>query len=151
MRWLIFFIALLMPLAGSAADWLKFCGSNRVTTGLAVGEWACYIPTTATDHSGSTLSTGACENIDLLYFNNTDADATIGTVTAGVRSCPTVTADTAFTNPQCWLIENMTLTGTTPSEAIYGAAAQWIEFEAGGALNDGVTQKLLVRCNGSLR
>ena len=75
-------------------------------------------------------------------------------MTAAVRSCPKSqegVAEGSADTDACWIIENVTLTGTTPNEAIYGVAANWIFVDPAGAENDGDTQELIVRCNGAVR
>ena len=144
---------LAMPALG--ANWLKGGQAGRATTSVRPGGFVTYVPDSDTDDS-AVLFVGACDHIDALFFDNTDGDGVLSGITTGVRSCPTSGAGVAegSGDPQtCWLIENVTLTGSTPDEAIYGAGAMWIYADIGGteAGSEAGTTQLIIRCNGPVQ
>ena len=144
--------ALLFASPALSADWLLYGQAGRIVGGLRTGQYAIYTPVDKTDDS-AVLGVIPCENIDILYYNDTDADGTGSTVTAAVRSCPKSQEAVSAGNVDpdaCWIIENIVLTGNTPNEAIYGVAANWIYADMGGDDNNEASE-LIVRCNGSLR
>lgn len=137
---------LLFAVPAGAASWLKSCAAGAVTTGLQLGSFACNIPTSATDDSGI-LSVGACENIDIFFYDDTDGDGTLGDAEAIMRNCPSASADAQG----CWAIENVTLDGdaATGTEAIYGAAAVWIYLDVTAYATTAEPVAAIVRCNGA--
>ncbi len=152
-------MGLLLASPSPGAQWLKGGQvTGRDIYSVSAGGSVSYIPTGVADDS-PVLSVAGCDSFDLLYYNNTDGDATVGTVTVTVRSCPTTRATDRVTEGDtipalaCWAIENIVLDGiaSTNTEAIYAAGAQWIFAETGGIENDDDTQELIVRCNGPAR
>lgn len=145
-----------MAAAAPAADWLRSGTLGKVTQTVSPGSFVTNHPLSDTDDS-LLLYTGACNSLDLLYYNDVDGDETIGTVTVQVKTCPVFVSldiDATVDVHKCWPIENVTLDGiaSTGTEAIYGASAAWIFAEAGG-VNDVDTQlvQLVVRCIGQGR
>ena len=141
MRTIMLLLLALLPLSADAAGWKKSCSAaNIISTGggLGVGEWACNDP----DGDTPALNVSRCENFDVFYWTDANVDATVSTNTVQVRHCPGST--TSATG--CWAIENVTLTGTTPAEAIYGAAAIWIYGDFDAAINN--DPRITVHCNG---
>lgn len=124
-----------------AADWLENCGT-RVVSSLTPRNSACYSAASTNDDSG-VLTVRDCENVDVLYFTDTDGNGTASTLTVALRSCPGTTADP----DACWIVEGLTLTGSAPAEAIYGLGAErvYADVSATGTVAD---PTLIVRCNG---
>jgi len=133
-----FLMALSVPLSALATGWTKSCRSSDVVTGLAIGQFACNDP----DGDTPALNVANCENFDVFYFVDLNGDATASTNTVQIRSCPSSTADA----DACWPIQNVTMTGATPAEAIYGAAAIWIYGDFNAAINN--DPRVLIKCNG---
>jgi hypothetical protein len=149
---LIMGVLLGFPTTSLAASWLKNGQAGSVTQNVSPGGFVTNTPALDTEANSPVLFTGSCENIDILYFVDTDGDGTDNTVTVGIRSCPSAAAgDAVGDSDMCWLIENVTLTGAYPTDAIYGAAAGWIFVDTGGTDIGGqeAQQELIVRCNGS--
>jgi len=141
--------ALVAPFPAGAANWLKSGQSpGSATQSLFVGSWASNAPTAETDDSGI-LGVSNCENVDVLFFDDSDGDGTASGINGVVRSCPSASADAQG----CWAVENLTLDGdpATNTEAIYGFAANWIYIDYGGAETDDASTLVIVRCNGTWR
>ncbi len=142
-------LVLFVAQAAGAASWLTSGG--RVTTTARPGSYVTYTPAGVSDDSALYLDVNACESFDLLYYNNTNGDATVGTVTVAVQTCAPAAkaASNTVDLDACWTIENTVLTGVAANslEAIYGASAAWIAVEAGGTENDDDTQQLVLRCH----
>lgn len=148
---------LVAPVANSA-NWLKNCQttSSAAAQSLSPGGFACNIPTTATDNSSGYLDVSACENIDILYWDDVDGDTTVGGGTGIMRSCPNTglsTANGGVGESACWAIENLTLDGNpgTNTEAIYGVAANWVFWEQTAYATPTEPIRVMVRCNGAWR
>ena len=146
-RVLILAALLLLPATATAADWLKRCDATEATTWLQTGDWACYQPASKNDDSVA-INVAACENLDILYHLDIDADGTASSTTVNVMSCPNSTASTN----SCFVLQDWTLDGdeTTHTEAIYGAAALWIylDFQNDGTIND---PQVTLLCRGPAR
>ena len=148
----------LAALPAHSADWLKNCQTTSAANAqtLQPGSFACTIPTSATDNSDGYLDVSACENIDILYWDDVDGDTTAGGGTGIMRSCPTTGLSTAAAGvgeSACWAIENLTLDGNpaTNTEAIYGVAANWIFWEQTAYATTTEPIRVMVRCNGTWR
>lgn len=126
------------PFAASAAGWEKSCRDSDTTTGLAIGQFACQDP----DGDSPAINVGNCENFDVFYWTDRGADGTASTNTVQIRACPSSTTSATA----CWPIQNVTLTGASPAEAIYGAAAVWIYADFDAAINN--DPRVIVKCNG---
>lgn len=148
----------LMAPASHSANWLKNCQttSSAASQSLAPGDFACNIPTTATDNSSGTLDVSSCENIDIFFWDDVDGDGNLGGGTGLMRSCPTVglsTLNGGVGESACWDIEAMTFDGVaaTDTEAIYGVAANWIFWEQTAYAAVAEPIRVMVRCNGTWR
>lgn len=132
-------VALLIPIASQAAGWTKSCRSGDTTTGLAIGQFACNDP----DGDTPALNVASCENFDVFFWTDRGMDGTASTNTVQIRHCP---SGSSTHTTACWPIQNVTLTGATPAEAIYGAAAAWIFGDFDAAINN--DPRVLIKCNG---
>lgn len=150
--------ALMVGSPATASDWLKNCQTTASANAqsLTPGQFACYIPASATDNSDGMLGVSSCENIDLLWYDDVDGDTTAAGATAVIDSCPDSglsTANGGAGEAACWAIENLTLDGNpaTNTEAIYGVAANWIFVEMVAYATVTEPARLIVRCNGTGR
>ena len=141
--------------AGGAAGnpWYKGCDDdNPVATSVTPGGFVCTTPDA--DEESPMLSVTQCDNFDVLFFADID-DAGADANTINVYSCgnPTdgsgVGPTAAGWNPVgvCWILENLTLDGVaaTNTEAIYGAAGEWIYVNTVAFVDD--TPRVIIRCN----
>jgi len=146
---------LVLAWPAAAADWLKFGRATQVTTALDARSGVTWASTSSSAGENSPmLNVSQCENIDILFYEDMD-DGGGSANTVKVYSCGAaedgsgVGPTNAGFNPAgfCWAIENTTLDGneTTNTEAIYGAAAEWIYADIIAWVD--VTPLLVVRCN----
>jgi hypothetical protein len=125
--------------ASFAAGWRTSCRAGDVTTGLAIGQFACQDP----DADSPALNIASCENVDIFYWTDRNADGTASTNTVAVRSC----ASSTTSGTACWPIQNVTLTGVYPNDAIYGASGIWVYADFDAAINN--DPRLIIHCNGA--
>jgi hypothetical protein len=138
-----------------SANWLKNCQTtaSAPSQSLSPGQYACNVPTSATDNSSGLLSVDGCENIDIFFYPDFDGDAVASGGTGQMRNCPTTgisTANGGAGENACWVMENLLFDGVpaTNSEAIYGIAANWIFWEQVAYTVTTEPIRVIVRCNG---
>lgn len=118
-----------------AADWALACGSSSIQNSFeSSGISSRCVPLVSGDLDSVVISTASCENIDALYFDDSS------TTTVQVLSCATSACTESFP------VENLTLTGTSPNEAIYGFAANFVKIDGTTNPTSG-TPYVILRCN----
>jgi hypothetical protein len=148
-------------------DWHKGCQTGMFSRASSVplGGFVCAsfgldtanrTPASATVNDESQMiSVSQCDNFDVLFFPDKDGAADDAGVTMQIYSCAAPTDASGDSPPDagwsatglCWLLQNATLDGdpSTDTEAIYGAAAEWIFALAANVVDD--EPVVILRCN----
>ena len=150
---LIGLVGLFVAGVASGEPWYKGCDANgSQTKNVALGGFVCTSPDA--NENSPMLSVSTCDNFDVLFWFDID-DAGADANTVNIYSCANPT-DGSGVGPDavgwnaagvCWLLENVTLDGdpATNTEAIYGAAGEWIYVDVLAWVDD--TPRVIVRCN----
>ena len=147
---------------GDDEDWYAGCqiASGTTTSNIAQGGFVCanFGDSSTLNGESKMLSVTMCDNYDVLFFPDRDGAAD-DVVTANVYVCGNPTDASGDDPPDagwsatglCWVLENVTLDGepATNTEAIYGAAGEWIYINMIGidASPDSDDPLVIVRCN----
>jgi len=134
----------------SRANWLRSCQANATASSIGGGgSFVCHNPASADDDPG-VLDVSACENIDIMWYDNITGDGSgdpDGTAT--IYTCPVVPNAALDTEAErlagCQPMNAGTGTALTVAlPDIYGAGGVriWADIELASAEN-----QLLVRCS----
>jgi hypothetical protein len=131
-------ISVLVACSARAASWESCTSGNPMTRVDPKG--SICVDFTTSDLTTDILAVSQCENFDVLY--SPDIGGTDTSTSVIVYNCLSTTLNTN----NCKAIGGITLSGTSPSTEIYGAAGAWIYAVATGA-GAGDEPRLLIHCN----
>ena len=144
-----------LPIFGSAANtaaetWLTGCQTGRTATAIQRNGFVCWNPGATANASPPILDTNACENYDVLIYDDVDGGGTADDdVVYNLYHCPA--ADTDYGS------RALALTGCTAFDvggtitgmgSTLGAASSWFWVDTVTATPSG-DPRVIVRCNGA--
>jgi hypothetical protein len=122
-------LALGILLAGPAlaTDGWTDCRGTTITATAAGASLACAA-LTGDNPDTTILAVQSCEHFDVIY--EPDQSGAGGAIDVQIMSCVT----SAVSANTCHAIDGVTLTGTPPNAAIYGAGGIWIWVDGTGTI-----------------
>ena len=136
--------------SGTQGEWLSGCQAGRTTTAVQRNHFACWNPLAGVANGAPRiLDTNACENYDVLIYDDVAGDGTVTAAVWDLYHCPAADTDySAYTAALNGCTQFDVGSPVSGFGSVLGAASSWFWMHNSGT-NPSGDPRVIVRCNGA--